>query len=43
MEAGGGRCKPFLRWVLFMVGLFCQEREMDESKDSIAGGKLAFY
>ncbi len=24
MEAGGGWCKPFLRWVLFMVGLFCQ-------------------
>ncbi len=24
MEAGGGRCKPFLRWVLFMVGSFCQ-------------------
>ncbi len=24
MEAGGGWCKPFLRWVLFMVSSFCQ-------------------
>ncbi len=43
MEAGGGRCKPFLRWVLFMVGSFCQVSEgMDEARTQLQEVKGLF-
>ncbi len=44
MEAGGGWCKPLLRWVLFIGGFVLSGLvEVDESEDPIAGGKLALF
>ncbi len=40
VEAGGGRWKPFLRGVLFMVGSFCQGLRNGWGEDPIAGERL---